>query len=300
VARYNKDRNNRFLSRFLRIVMTFHRIIKPGLALAVCALISAGWAVPAAQATITSRAVQEEVTPDIEEDIEAEIDGAEEDVGESDDADHAVVQDEAQNVMPPMPPVAADELPAAPTAVLPQRVPQIQPPNPENIRPRVAIDTLQVERKEKPYVEPVGSTHPALYLTPDKSTIVRLDEPAASIVIGNEAHISVLIDTPRTLIVVPRQAGASYFTVMDAQSRIIMQRHVIVGPADQYVRVRRSCGTAGNCESTSVFYCPDGMCHPVAAPAAGPVASQTESLRSEGGAVGTNDNAGVNNDPVAE
>ena len=109
-----------------------------------------------------------------------------------------------------------------------------------------------------------SNTHPQLNLTPDKSEMIRLSEKAASVVVGNPNHISVLLDTPDTIIVVPRMQGASHFTVIGENGKVIMQRHVIVGaPADDYVRIRRSCNNGdANCQQTSVYYCPN-TCHEV-------------------------------------
>ena len=108
------------------------------------------------------------------------------------------------------------------------------------------------------------ATHPILRLTQDKSEMVKLDKPAASVVVGNPNHVSVLLDTPDTLVVVPRALGASHFSVVAEDGSIIMQRHVIVGAAkEQYVRIRRSCGPRDRgCEPTSVYFCPD-TCHEV-------------------------------------
>lgn len=108
-------------------------------------------------------------------------------------------------------------------------------------------------------------THPALRLTPDKSELVRLDNDVASVVVGNPNHLGVLMDNPRLLILLPRQPGATYLTLMDVDGNVLMQRHVLVAsPKSDYVRIRRSCGAAGNaaCEQTSVYYCP-GVCHEV-------------------------------------
>lgn len=112
--------------------------------------------------------------------------------------------------------------------------------------------------------EDIAITHPILNITQDKSEMVKLDHPAASVVVGNPAHISVMLDTPDTLVVVPRAAGASYFTVIGKDGSILMQRHVIVGAAkEKYVRIRRSCGANDQgCQPTSVYFCPD-MCHEV-------------------------------------
>lgn len=107
-------------------------------------------------------------------------------------------------------------------------------------------------------------THPILSLTPDRSEMIKLNSEAASVIVGNPNHVSVMLDTPDTLIVVPRAEGASHFTVLGKDGSILMQRHVIVGAAkDQYVRIRRSCNANDrDCKPTSVYFCPD-MCHEV-------------------------------------
>lgn len=113
-----------------------------------------------------------------------------------------------------------------------------------------------------------AETHPPLKLTPDKSELVRLDKEAASVVVGNPAHITVLLDTPKLAVVVPRAPGATFFSVLDKDGNIIMQRHVIVAaPHKNYVRIRRSCSALPPntpCQATSVYFCPD-MCHEIVA-----------------------------------
>lgn len=116
-----------------------------------------------------------------------------------------------------------------------------------------------------PELSPEDATHPPVRLTPDKSEIIRLDREARSIIVGNPAHLSVLMDSTKTLILVPQAPGATYFSVLDKSGKTIMQRHVIVAsPKEDYVRVRRSCANApaGTCQGTSVYYCPD-MCHQI-------------------------------------
>lgn len=111
-----------------------------------------------------------------------------------------------------------------------------------------------------------SETHPTLNLMPDKSELVRLDREASSIVVGNSSHVSVLLDAPRLAVVIPRTPGATYFTVLDKDGDVIMQRHVVVAaPKKNYVRVRRSCSgdnNRGDCQPTSVYFCPD-MCHEI-------------------------------------
>ena len=111
---------------------------------------------------------------------------------------------------------------------------------------------------------------------PDKSELVPLDGDATSVVVGNPAHIGVMLDTPRLAVVIPRTAGATYFTVLGKDGNVIMQRHVIVAaPKKNYVRVRRSCGNAPAgtaCQPTSVYFCPD-MCHEIGSVPAGDAAA---------------------------
>lgn len=109
-------------------------------------------------------------------------------------------------------------------------------------------------------------THPILNMTPDKSELIKLEQDAASVIVGNPNHVNVMLDTPDTLVVIPRTPGASYFTVVGKDGSTLMQRHVVVsGSKENYVRIRRSCGnsTSGRpCEETSVYFCPDS-CHEV-------------------------------------
>lgn len=104
---------------------------------------------------------------------------------------------------------------------------------------------------------------PRLNLTMDRSELIRLDEDAAGVVIGNPAHISVLLDTPQTLVVVPQQPGATHFTVLDDRGEVLMARNVIVAaPAENYLRIRRASCPDGECAPMDAYYCPD-MCHKI-------------------------------------
>ncbi len=111
-----------------------------------------------------------------------------------------------------------------------------------------------------------GETHPVLNISPDKSELVPLSREAHSVIVGNPAHVTVLLDTPKLAVVIPRSAGATYFTILDKDGNVVMQRHVVVSaPKKNYVRVRRSCGNVPDgtkCAPTSVYFCPD-MCHEI-------------------------------------
>jgi len=113
-------------------------------------------------------------------------------------------------------------------------------------------------------IDPNGETHPPIRVTPDKSEIVKLEKEAYTILVGNPLHLSVLADSPKTLILVGREPGASHFTALDQRGNVIMARHVIVAsPKEHYIRVRSACANGGDeCQETQVYYCPD-MCHRV-------------------------------------
>lgn len=127
-----------------------------------------------------------------------------------------------------------------------------------------ANDIIPVMAAEKSDVkiDADAITHPPLRLTPDKSEIINIDKDVGSVILGNPNHVNIMVDSPRRLIAVPRIAGASFFTVLDDDGNVLMQRHVIVAsPKEKYIRIRRIC-TDADCQSQSVYYCPD-MCHEI-------------------------------------
>jgi hypothetical protein len=107
----------------------------------------------------------------------------------------------------------------------------------------------------------VAEDDDVIRLTPDKTKIIHLTQDAASVVVTNPAHASVLLDSPRVLVVMPRVPGTTSFTVLNANSKVIAEKTVIVSAANKakYVRIRKICdGTGGACVPTSYYYCPDG------------------------------------------
>ena len=119
--------------------------------------------------------------------------------------------------------------------------------------------------------EPAGmeTEQAPLRLTPDRSELVHLSEPAKSIIVGNPMHLSVSLDSSNLLILAPGVPGATYFTVLGENGKVIMQRHVIVAaPKTDYIRVRKNCpAELKGCTPTSVYYCPQGdMCSVIGMP----------------------------------
>lgn len=110
-----------------------------------------------------------------------------------------------------------------------------------------------------------SETHPPLRLTPERSLILNMDEEVDRVIIGSELNINIMMDTQKRLIVVPRAPGATHFTIMGKNGKVVMQRHAIVAsPKQKYVRIRESCNFgSGGCMPVRMYYCP-GMCHEVA------------------------------------
>jgi hypothetical protein len=100
----------------------------------------------------------------------------------------------------------------------------------------------------------------ALRLTPNKNKIIRLDQDAASVVVNNPDHASVMLDSPRLIIIMPRLPGTTSFTVLNSAGETILQKDVIVTNVQpQYVRVRRVCASGDtSCTPAAYYYCPDG------------------------------------------
>jgi hypothetical protein len=110
-----------------------------------------------------------------------------------------------------------------------------------------------------------AQTDDALHLTPNKNEIIHLEHDAASVIVNNPDHAQVLLDSPRMLIVMPREPGATSFTVFDADGKILLEKDVIIsGAVPRYVRVRRICNGASDCVPTAYYYCPDA-CYEVTA-----------------------------------
>lgn len=107
---------------------------------------------------------------------------------------------------------------------------------------------------------PQGRKTEDLRVTPDKTAMVRLNADAASVVVTNPAHAVVQLESPRLLVIMPREPGTTGLTVLDRNGKVILQKNIIVSAAQpRYVRVRRACGQQDPaCVPSAYFYCPDG------------------------------------------
>lgn len=141
-----------------------------------------------------------------------------------------------------------------------------------------------------------------LRLTLDKNIIIRLDNDASSVIVNNPEHASVMLDSPRLLIVVPHAPGATSFTVLDVHGTTILKKDVIVSGNinPEYVRIRRMCsGSDASCVPTAYFYCPDG-CYEVTpvTPGSGDIPAPASSAMNA--AAGLAGSANANNGAAVE
>lgn len=131
---------------------------------------------------------------------------------------------------------------------------------------KVSQDDLQAAEELPALTAEDAAEIPPLRISPDKPEIIKLDRDAVNVLVGSEQTLRAVPDTNRTIILIPKQPGATFVKVTDADGKIIMQRHVIVGAPEKsskYIRIRRVCAEdAKNCKQFSVYYCPD-ICHEV-------------------------------------
>ncbi len=128
-----------------------------------------------------------------------------------------------------------------------------------------ALDIVPPKSQEGGASESISfGVFPDLFLTPDKPEILLLEQDVSNIIVGNTAHLSVSPDTPRRLILVPRQPGSTFLRLLAEDGSTIMERHIIIAAPkkkENYVRVRRSCLNGDDdCQEYSMYYCPN-MCH---------------------------------------
>jgi hypothetical protein len=117
---------------------------------------------------------------------------------------------------------------------------------------------------------PIEKENAPLRLTSNKNEIIRLNQDAASVIVNNPEHATVMLDSARLLIVMPHLPGTTSFTVLNSHDEVVLQKDIIVTNVQpKYVRVRRICsGNDAACVPAAYYYCPDG-CYEVTPAASG-------------------------------
>ena len=62
----------------------------------------------------------------------------------------------------------------------------------------------------------------------DEATLVRLDRPAAEIVVGNPSIADVSVQSSKTLVITGKSFGETNLIVMDADGKVVVNRTLIV------------------------------------------------------------------------
>lgn len=98
-------------------------------------------------------------------------------------------------------------------------------------------------------------------ITADRPAIIPLNEEASSVIIGNPAHATAVLDSANTLIVNPLRPGATSLIVLNENGETVLEKQLLINPpAKNYVRVSRVCSASANqqCQETSLYYCAGG------------------------------------------
>lgn len=122
----------------------------------------------------------------------------------------------------------------------------------------------------------------AIQLAPGRAQVVPLPADAGAVVVGNPANLTAMLDTPRTMILVPHQPGVTSLTVLDRRGETMLASDIVVSAKQPgSVNVVRSCiGEAKGCKPVTTFYCGAG-CVELTAPEAGKAPEPAASLGNE-------------------
>jgi hypothetical protein len=152
-------------------------------------------------------------------------------------------------------------------------------------------DLIKLERQDDdPINHSLSRRADTIYLTPKESKIIDLDQSVGSVVVANPAHASVFLDTPQKIVILPREPGATEFTLLNQGGDEIFTRTIVVTERDTpLVRVRRIC-SGDDCDGDIVYYCPD-ICHAVA-PSGGDIEEGGGMSGTSGGPAGGSEGEG--------
>ena len=112
----------------------------------------------------------------------------------------------------------------------------------------------------------VTSQSYALEVSPDGPKIINLSDDATSVIVGNPNHASVVLDSPRRVIVNAGEPGSTRLTILGDGGQVLFNDHIVVsGPSEGYVRVRNACINGGDgCQEYNIYQCEgNGPCHDV-------------------------------------
>lgn len=95
---------------------------------------------------------------------------------------------------------------------------------------------------------------------PGGPSVIKLSQDAASIIVGNPAHATAVLENPRLIVLMPQQPGATQVMALDRGGKMILNRQVLVGGgSNKGIRINRACrvGRTAECQPVAMYYCPD-------------------------------------------
>jgi hypothetical protein len=105
-----------------------------------------------------------------------------------------------------------------------------------------------------------------------KTKILRLDRPAAVIILAKPEIADIVLESPRFLFMIGRQAGETSLTILDSGRNEILVGTLAVTPEDErHISIQRHCSAkgGGNCVPEETLNCINGRCTVVETPGAG-------------------------------
>ena len=96
----------------------------------------------------------------------------------------------------------------------------------------------------------------------DGPVIITLAEDASSVIVGNPANASVVLDNPRRIMVNAGAPGMTRLTVLNVDGKVIFNRNLVVGAGGNgVIRIQNACINAagGSCTPEVTYQCAEGQ-----------------------------------------
>lgn len=105
-----------------------------------------------------------------------------------------------------------------------------------------------------------------IVIKPDSPLIIQMDNDVASVIVGNPNYVRAIMDTPRTLILMPESSGSTTLSVTGTSGENLLDHRLIVSAtnAANYLTIKRACINSAmpECVPLSLYYCSD-RCHAI-------------------------------------
>lgn len=135
---------------------------------------------------------------------------------------------------------------------------------------RLALSMLAVLWGLSAWATPAQAAE-LIAVTVDKAKVLRLDRPAAVIILANPAIADVVLENPRFLFMLGKAPGETSLTILDsARTPILEATLAVVAEDERHISILRHCRAqgGGNCVPEETLNCVNGRCTTVPTPTA--------------------------------